>query len=540
MELSAYFQVLRRRMWVIMITLVVTLMVAVVGSTQLPLTYTATVTMQILTATSGSTDYLQYDVRYADRLMNTYANIATSQPILDELEKRFEFDAPPTVKTTMITNSELLKITVESYDAGLARDAANELGVILIEDAQIRYGEANAETIETLREQLAQSKAELDESREEYETKLSEDFPNAEQIQVLRDTVTVLEERYTALLAQYERIRALEELQAPSISIVESASTPQSPTQPQKLLIIGLAALVGAAGGLGLAFVIERFDTRLFTRKQIARLSKLPILGEIPALPKNQKTKIFTAYSVQEDAVRRIGIQLFSPPLEEQLPQAKTLLVSSAIPGEGKSTITANLGLALARTGHNTLLVDADPLRPQLHQIFDIPNGTGLVNVLQGEIDINQSIHCTAFEQLSMLTSGPWTPKLSSLLRPEAMAELLEQLKPRFDVILVDSPAFLAVADAAILASIVDEVLLVCLPKQIRRTALKAVIDQLSSLNVTPVGIVLNRSQTEGTHRNYYRWYGEDAIRAAQQTPVKPEPTHEKKSEAEATVDEAL
>jgi len=219
-ELSAYFQVLRRRMWVIVITFIVTVVVALVGSMELPLSYTATVTMQILTATSGSTDYLQYDVRYADRLMNTYANIATSQPMLDELEKRIQFDESPTVQTTMITNSELLKITVETYDPNLARDAANELGIILIEDAQIRYGEANAETIDSLGQQLAQSKTERDEAREEYETKLNEDFPNAEQIQVLRDTVTVLEERYTALLAQYERIRALEELQAPSISIV--------------------------------------------------------------------------------------------------------------------------------------------------------------------------------------------------------------------------------------------------------------------------------------------------------------------------------
>jgi len=537
-ELSAYFQVLRRRMWVIVITFIVTVVVALVGSMELPLSYTATVTMQILTATSGSTDYLQYDVRYADRLMNTYANIATSQPMLDELEKRIQFDESPTVQTTMITNSELLKITVETYDPNLARDAANELGIILIEDAQIRYGEANAETIDSLGQQLAQSKTERDEAREEYETKLNEDFPNAEQIQVLRDTVTVLEERYTALLAQYERIRALEELQAPSISIVESATTPDSSNQPPKLLIIGMAALVGAAGGLGLAFIIERFDTRLFTRMQIERLSKLAILGEIPALPQKQKTKLFTAYSVQEDAVRRLSIQLFPPQLfEEQPPQHKTLLVSSAIPGEGKSTITANLGLALARAGHKTLLIDGDPLRPQLHQIFNVPNDTGLVNVLAGEIESNQAIHSTEFDQLTVLPSGSWTPKLSSLLRPEMMTELLEQLKPGFDVVLVDSPAFLAVADAAILASVMDTVLLVCLPKQIRRTALKAVIDQLSRLNVTPVGIVLNRSQTEGTHRNYYRWYGEDAIRAAQQTPA---PVQGKPSEAEALTHEAL
>ncbi|MEP0763480.1 MAG: polysaccharide biosynthesis tyrosine autokinase [Chloroflexota bacterium] len=506
MELSAYIQILKRRKLVVIVTLAVALVVALVISAQLPSTYKATATLRILTATSGSADYLQYDVRYAERLMNTYANLATSQPVLDELAHRLNVAEAPKATVSLITNTELLEVEVEDRDPALARDAANTLSEILIAEARARYEELSRTTSDTLSVELARSQAELEQTRQDYETALAADYPDAEQIQILRDTLTLREGRYTTLLAQYERVRALVELQAPSISVVEPARTPQSPSQPQKPLIIGLAALLGLSGGLGLAFLLEALDTRIYAKAQIVSLSGRPVLGEVPTLSRQRHAGFFRDYSIQQEAVHRLSVGLFPPEsIRERRPVRKVLLVTSAMLGDGKSTLTANLGLAVARSGYKTLLMDADARRPALHRIFDLPNDSGLSTILAGETEVKlgQTIHLSEHERLHVLTSGPWTPDFFALLGSAAMADLRNTLLEYFDVILIDSPAFLAVADGAILASLVDSVLLVLRLGHVRRDMLSSMLEQLTNLNVQSIDIVLNCTPSSDAHRDY-------------------------------------
>jgi capsular exopolysaccharide synthesis family protein len=503
-ELSAYVQILKRRKLVVIVTLTVALVVALVISAQLPSTYKATATLRILTATSGSADYLQYDVRYAERLMNTYANLATSQPVLDELARQLNLAEAPKATVSMITNTELLEVSVEDRDPDLARDAANKLSEILISEARARYEELSKTTSDTLSVELARSQAELEQTRQDYEAALAADYPDTEQIQILRDILTLREGRYTTLLAQYERVRALVELQAPSISVVEPARTPQSPSQPQKPLIIGLAALLGLSGGLGLAFLLEALDTRVYSKEQIVSLSGFPILGEVPTLSRQRRAGFFREHSIQQEAIHRLSVSLFPPEsIRDRRPVRQVLLVTSAMLGDGKSTLTANLGLAVARSGHKTLLIDADARRPTLHRIFDLPNDSGLSNLLAGEIGLDQAIHVRELKRLHVLTSGPWTPDFFALLGSAAMADLRNTLTQSFDVIMIDSPAFLAVADGAILASLVDSVLLVLRLGHVRPDTISSMLEQLTNLNVQSIDIVLNCSLSSDAHRDY-------------------------------------
>lgn len=506
MELSGYLQILKRRKLVVIVTLVAALVVAVAISSQLPATYRATATLRMLTSTSGSADYLQYDVRYAERLMNTYANLATSQPVLDELAQQLNLAEAPKATVSMITNTELLEIAVEDSDPELARDAANTLSAILIAEARARYEELSKATSDTLSVELAQSQADLEQTRQDYETALGADYPDAEQIQILRDLLTLREGRYTTLLAQYERIRALVELQAPSISVVEPARTPRTPSQPQKPLILGLAGLLGLSGGLGLAFLLEALDTRIYSKSQIVSLSGSPILGEIPALSRQRRAGFFSDFSIQQEAVHRLSVSLFPPEaIRNRRSARQVLLVTSATLGDGKSTVTANLGVAVARSGYKTLLIDADARRPALHRVFGLPNESGLSTILAGETEarLGETIHPSAYKRLHVLTSGPWTPDFFALLGSAAMADLRRTLLEHFDVILIDSPAFLAVADGAILASLVDSVLLVLRLGHVRRDTLLALLEQLANLDIASIDIVLNCTPGGDAHRDY-------------------------------------
>lgn len=504
MELSAYFQVLKRRRLVILVTLVAALAVASLIAAQLPTVYRATATLRMLTAVSGSADYLQYDVRYAERLMNTYANLATSQPVLDELARALNRAEAPKATVSLITNTELLQVSVEDRDPEQARDAANKLCEILIAEAKARYEELRKVSLDTLSVELSQSQIELEQTRQDYEAALSADFPDAEQIQVLRDLLTLREGRYTTLLAQYERVRALVELQAPAISVVEAARTPKTPSQPQKPLILGVAALLGLVGGLGLVFLLEALDTHIYSRAQLVSLTGLPILGEIPALSRWRQAGLFREHSPEQEAVHRLSVSLFPPEsMRERRVMRQVLLVTSAMPGDGKSTLVANLGLTAARLGYRTVLIDADARKPALHRFFGLSNDVGLSDLLAGEIELEQAIFESKQARLHILPSGPWAPDFFALLGSVGMAGLLDTLTQSYDVVLIDSPTFLAVADGAVLASLVDGVLLVLRLGRVRRETISAILTQLAHLNVQPVGMVLNYSQDSGVSLDY-------------------------------------
>jgi capsular exopolysaccharide synthesis family protein len=179
----------------------------------------------------------------------------------------------------------------------------------------------------------------------------------------------------------------------------------------------------------------------------------------------------------------------------------KTVLISSAIPGEGKSTTSAHLAIVMAGTGRKVLLIDADLRRPKCHTLFGMDNHYGLTEVLIGARDIEESIHQTRFDNLSLLSSGEMPPNPSELLGSEKMREIILHLIDQYEFIVIDSTPILPVTDAIILSSMVDGVVLVTNP----RTARQRVRSALSKVQYTRAkifGIVLN--QVELNHFGYH------------------------------------
>jgi succinoglycan biosynthesis transport protein ExoP len=302
------------------------------------------------------------------------------------------------------------------------------------------------------------------------------------------------------LLEQYERARVTEAMRANTVSIVEPAVVPQAPSKPRKKLNIALGVMVGLASGVGLVFLFENLDTTLYTTEQIEEATELSVLGKIPTARRQRQIVFFNGDSPQGEAFGRLRTHIFT--LDHDAP-LQTLLVTSAEPREGKSTVVANLALAIAQSGQRVIVVDGDLRRPTVHKIFDLSNEIGLSSVLKQEATLDEALQGGKTPGVKVLTSGPLPPNPAELLDSPQMTALIEQLVQQFDMVLLDSPSLMAVTDAAVLAPTVDSVVLVIGRAQARQEAVQTACQQLANVKTRWV-LVVNRAEQDGAYE-YYR-----------------------------------
>lgn len=186
----------------------------------------------------------------------------------------------------------------------------------------------------------------------------------------------------------------------------------------------------------------------------------------------------------------------------------KTLLITSPTPGDGKSTVAANLAVVMAQAGKKVLVLDADLRKPVLHHIFSVSNLRGLTNVLvQGEV-ISEVAHEVLMDGLYFVPSGPIPPNPSELLSSNRMVKLLEDVQKDFDIVIVDSPPIIAVTDSTILATRVDGVMLVVKAGVTRIDLVSDAIGQLKKASANFMGVVLNQVRVSSQDYQYYYYYG--------------------------------
>jgi len=502
MEIRRYIQILWRRKWVIVVTAVMTVTVVVIGTLMATPTYQASVTLRVLTPSSGSVDWVEHNVMYADRLMSTYSRIATSGPVVEELAQRLGLDDLPQIEVEVVANTELMQVLVEDSNPILAREAANTLAEILIAQSRELYVGGGKTAQEILNEQLAQIEDELGQARGEYETLVAQSPEDSDRVTAASRSIAVKEDTYATLLEQYEHARVQEAMRTNTLSILEPATTPQAPAKPRKELNVALGFIVGLAGGIGLAFLFEILDTTLYSAQQIDEVTALTTLGKIPSAGRQPQVAFFNGNSPQAEAFRRLRTSILTP--ENDVPP-KTLLVTSAEPKEGKSTLVANLAFAMAQSGRKVIAVDGDMRRPTLGEIFELSNEVGLSSVLSQELALDEAVQDSHVPGVQVLTSGPLPSNPAELLGSPQMVELIERLERRFDVVLLDTPSLLAVTDAAVLAPTVDGVILVVGRARARAEAVRAACQQLADVKARSVGVVLNRAKQSDSYAYYHR-----------------------------------
>jgi capsular exopolysaccharide synthesis family protein len=464
--------------------------------------YRARTTMRVLSVSGSSGDWIAYDTRQVERLMNTYAEFATSRPVLQELSQRLELEDWPQISVEILTNTELMQISAEARGPIVARDTANALAEIMIAQSRELYTGGGKTAQEILGEQLAQVKTELDDAWVLYEDLIAESPEAADQIAAASRTIELKEETYATLLDQYERNRVREAVLANTLSVIEPAVAPRDPSKPRKELNLALGFVLGLGGGVALAFLVESLDTTLYSVDQIKRTAALPVLGKVPAAGRQAQDALFNGSSPQGEAFRRLRTNLFTLDYETPL---RTLLFTSAEPREGKSTTVANLAFAVAQSGRQVVAVDAHLRLPTLHKVFGLSNRIGLSSVLEEKTGLEECVQESKVAGVDVITSGPLPTNPAELLSSPQMAKLIERLMREYDMVLLDTPSVLAVTDAAALSRNADGVILIVERAQARQESVRAAAQQLADVKANPIGVIVNRSEPDGTYDYYQR-----------------------------------
>jgi polysaccharide biosynthesis transport protein len=273
-------------------------------------------------------------------------------------------------------------------------------------------------------------------------------------------------------------------------------------------LNIALSAVVGLVFGLGLAFFVEHLDTSVKTVEDVETLLSVPVLGIIP---KN----IHLLMDVGPDHADAEAYRIMRTNIEfaRKSSETNTILVSSGGPAEGKSTTAANLAYTFARGGYQTLLVDADLHRPTQNKIFGIPNERGLADYLLSRRPLEEVIQATSVENLSLLASGILPPEASGILNSQQMVDFIEDARARFDILFFDSSPLLGMSDSAVLASVLDLVVVVVQHRRFPRSMLQRIRQVVSSAEGKILGVVLNsvdlrQDEYYGYAANYRTYYG--------------------------------
>jgi len=496
MDLKHYLRILWRRKWIIVITTVVTLTIVVVGTYKTTPIYSATATMRIASSSTGSVS--SYDYYYADRLMNTYVKLATTTPVLDELVTRVGLGSVPEIEVKTLPQTELIQITVEHSNPQTASLAANTLAEILISKSLELYTGSGESSLEILSEQVASMEQEIAQARTEYLNIVESSPADTEAIQSAQEMLDLKQQMYSSVLEQYEQARLKASLRENSISVVEPASTPEKPAKPRKELNIALGFMVGAVGGLGLAFLWENLDSTLYTTEQIESVSKLPVIGKVPPLGKENSFEEMNANFSYGESFRRLRTNILSIDFP-----IRTLLVTSAKPREGKSRIAANLAYVMAQSGRKVVVVDCDMRVPSQYKLFSIENKFGLSSILEQKATFTEELQSIDLDGVHVIPSGPLPENPSELLGTGQMKNLLDRLATVFDLVILDTPAALAVADAAILAPMVDAIVLVVCRAKSNAGEVRIMQAQLKKVDGKVIGVIENRAE----HTNGYYYY---------------------------------
>ncbi len=331
--------------------------------------------------------------------------------------------------------------------------------------------------------------------------------------QQMQSTLAIYQQIRSNLLSSYENIRLTRQTSATNIISIEPATVPKSPIRPQPLANTGMGAVIGLLLAGAVVFLIEYLDDTIKSGEQVSEALGLPIIGYIAEIEHGQEKAYVSdnPRSPVAEAFRTLRTNLEFAGVDQPL---KTVLVVSVHPGEGKSTIAANLSITLAQGGKRVLLIDADLRRPHVHHFFDLANRAGLSDLFRASNSLPDVTHSWKDSSLKVVTSGSIPPNPADLLASKKMESILELAKQSADVVVVDAPPFL-VADASILASRVDGILLVIRPGKTPLDAALSTLEQINRSGGRIVGVVMNRIPRNrpyyyGGYRHYTAYYKGD------------------------------
>jgi succinoglycan biosynthesis transport protein ExoP len=356
------------------------------------------------------------------------------------------------------------------------------------------------------------------------------------QLNILKQDVDTANKLYTEFLQNTSQANLEVAQQRNNLRVISAARVPKAPVAPRRTRTIFFGFMIGVAAGIGLAMFLEYVDNTIKTVDDVSRYVRLPALGVIPNIgapqPRTLSAKGKTRRKALVEASNGNGANPLRPAhlmtLDSRSSAAeayrvirtsvllssaghapKTMLITSAQPGEGKTTTVVNTAISLAQLGASVLLIDCDLRRPSTHKLFGVDNLRGLSTYLSRDIKIDGLIQKLQMPNLSLLPCGPLPPNPAELISSEKMRQLLADLSEQYDHILIDSPPLINVTDPVILSRLVDGVIMVIHGGKSSRDVVRRARQELEAVGAKIFGVVLNNVdlRREGYNYYYYRYY---------------------------------
>jgi polysaccharide biosynthesis transport protein len=476
---------------------------------------------------------------------------ATADRITKQSRYEMAQNSPPDALPDVLNDAQLRGTHDKITD--LKRQIAQLRATFTAEFKAVRRAEAELETLQAAFD--ADRAAILTRIRNEYEealrkekllsaaynaqtTQVTGEGEKSIQYNILKREADSNRQLYDAMLQQMKESTIASAMRASNIRIIDPAKIPWRPYKPNTTQSAGLGLLAGIFVGAAFIVMRERADRTIQQPGDANLYLNVPELGVIPS-EKAGSSRLRYSLSGASDGKPKSGAEPGSYQVElatwqrkpcvvaesfrstlisilfanDKGPPPKVLVFASASPGEGKSTITSNLSIAMAETGQRVLLIDADMRRPRQHDIFAIENTRGLSTILREKVALNGDkslggiLRQTDIPGLFILTSGPSTSAATTLLYGSRMPDLLNYLRNEFDVVLVDTPPMLQMPDARVIGRMADRVIMVIRSGHTTRDAAVAARQRFNEDGIKVMGTILNDWNPQSTPNGYYGYY---------------------------------
>lgn len=508
--LREYLQVLKRRKWIVLTAVIAVPAAAVAFSLQQQSKYQASaevlLSRQNLPAALNNVADPNQGVQ-ADRLAQTQADLARVPPVMKLALARTGVNMDTTAfadasSVSAKTDADLLVFRFTSSDRPLAARLATAYAA-----AYIAY-----------RKQL--DTGALAKARDQVQERITD-------LEITGDTKSAL---YANLVDRDQQLATMQALQTSNASLVRRADdASQVQPRPKRNAILGL--LLGIVLGIGLAFLREALDTKVRSGDEVAQRLGLPILARLPEPPKELRNKDRLSMLADPDGQSAEPFRVLRTNIEFQnlQAQAKTIMVTSALEGEGKSTTAANLAVSIARSGVRVILVDLDLRRPYLHKFFPLGRRPGFTDIALRHVAVGDSLTPYALSDgptwslksqragsngsvtiagtLEVVGSGPLPPNPGEFLSSKMTEAVLAEFARRTDIVVIDAAPLLSVGDAFALSAKVDALLLVARIDRLRRPTLRELERMLEASPATPLGVVVTAAETDEAYGYGYYAY---------------------------------
>lgn len=325
----------------------------------------------------------------------------------------------------------------------------------------------------------------------------------------LKREVEARRKTYEDLLKSSEDVSIASKIGSNNISVVDKALTPYNKHKPNTKLNLALGAVLGLFLGTVIAFLLEFIDDRVKTENDLDRILGLPILGMSPLVrnktPEEQSLlSLNKPSSATAEAFRSLRTNLM---FSTASGVPKTLLITSSMPSEAKSSTCSNLATAFSQAKNNILLVDADLRKPTMHKRLGLDNSRGLSTFLTQQAELEEVIQPTPIEHVSAIPAGTIPPNPSELLFSERLNNILSLAPDRFDMIIIDSPPVMGLADSLVLANRVNATILVVAHAQSKKRAIADSFQRLQRAQANVIGTVFTKVKTGASYGYSYDYY---------------------------------